>query len=125
MEHDALGSDQRHQPAVLPEHDRSADDARPARTSAMLEVPDNGVMIDYVSIAEMNAIFDANWDGAPFAAPKTLMMGFHPVDELLGEPSISASTSSSSTPTCTSRVGISVRSSTSLLNDVTAAFPAQ
>ena len=45
---------------------------------AMLEVPDNGVMIDYVSIAQMNAIFDANWDGAPLAAPKTLMMGFHP-----------------------------------------------
>ena len=30
----------------------------------MLEVPDNGVMIDYVSRREMNAIFDANWDGA-------------------------------------------------------------
>jgi hypothetical protein len=45
---------------------------------ALLEVPDNGVMIDYVSTPEMSGIFDANWDGAPFAAAKTLMMGFHP-----------------------------------------------
>ena len=44
----------------------------------MLEVPDNGVMIDYVTAAEMNSLFDANWDGAPIASPKTLMMGFHP-----------------------------------------------
>jgi hypothetical protein len=50
----------------------------PGANIAMLEVPDNGVMIDYVSTPQMNAIFDANWDGAPFAAPKTLMMGFHP-----------------------------------------------
>ncbi|MDB4958124.1 MAG: hypothetical protein JWO36_5693 [Myxococcales bacterium] len=60
----------------------------------LLEIPDNGVMIDYVSVAEMNGIFDANWDGSPFATPRTLMMGFHPatgftdaeyrrVDELL------------------------------------------
>jgi hypothetical protein len=45
---------------------------------AMLEVPDNGVMIDYVSTPQMTAIFDANWDGLPLATPKTLMMGFHP-----------------------------------------------
>jgi hypothetical protein len=44
----------------------------------MLEVPDNGVMIDYVTLAEMTGIFDSNWDGTPLAAPKTLMMGFHP-----------------------------------------------
>jgi hypothetical protein len=47
---------------------------------AMLEVPDNGVMIDYVSSAEMTGIFDANWDGKAFAKPRTLMMGFHPAD---------------------------------------------
>ncbi|HEY5926923.1 MAG TPA: hypothetical protein VIV11_34790 [Kofleriaceae bacterium] len=50
----------------------------PGNNIAMLEVPDNGVMIDYLSTPQMKAIFDANWDGAPLAAPKTLMMGFHP-----------------------------------------------
>jgi hypothetical protein len=46
----------------------------------MLEVPDNGVMIDYVSTEEMTAIFDANWDGNAIPAPRTLMMGFHPAN---------------------------------------------
>ncbi|NVB83991.1 MAG: hypothetical protein HOV81_36785 [Kofleriaceae bacterium] len=50
----------------------------PGSNINLLEVPDNGVMIDYVSLEQMNAIFDANWDGAPFAGPRTLMMGFHP-----------------------------------------------
>ena len=49
-----------------------------APTLPILEVPDNGVMIDYVSLAQMNGLFDANWDGTPLAAPRTLMMGFHP-----------------------------------------------
>jgi hypothetical protein len=44
----------------------------------LLEVPDNGVMIDYVSLDEMTGLFDANWDGQPLATPQTLMMGFHP-----------------------------------------------
>ena len=47
----------------------------------LLEVPDNGVMIDYVSPKEMNGIFDANWNGAPLSAPVTLMMGFHPATQ--------------------------------------------
>jgi hypothetical protein len=50
----------------------------PGNNLSVLEVPDNGVMIDYVSVAQMNAIFDANWDGSPLAEPRTLMMGFHP-----------------------------------------------
>ncbi|HTL38314.1 MAG TPA: hypothetical protein VL326_34525 [Kofleriaceae bacterium] len=50
----------------------------PGADMGMLEVPDNGVMIDYVTSAEMSGLFDANWDGEPLAAPKTLMMGFHP-----------------------------------------------
>ena len=49
-----------------------------APTMAMLEVPDNGVMIDYVTLAEMTGIFDANWNGQTLAKPVTLMMGFHP-----------------------------------------------
>lgn len=44
----------------------------------LLEVPDNGVMIDYVSLPEMNGLFDANWNGQPLIGPKTLVMGFHP-----------------------------------------------
>ena len=48
-------------------------------TLGILEVPDNGVMIDYTSLAQLNAIFDANWSGDQILeSPKTLMMGFHP-----------------------------------------------
>jgi hypothetical protein len=46
----------------------------------MLELPDNGVMIDYVSTEEMTGIFDANWDGNAISAPRALTMGFHPAD---------------------------------------------
>lgn len=49
-----------------------------APTLPLLQVPDNGVMIDYVSLPEMNGLFDANWDGQPLMSPVTLMMGFHP-----------------------------------------------
>jgi len=46
---------------------------------AILEVPDNGTMIDYVTVQEMKEIFDANYMmGTPLAKPTTLMMGFHP-----------------------------------------------
>lgn len=44
----------------------------------ILEVPDNAIMVDYVTAAEMIAIFGANWDGAPLPAPRSFMMGFHP-----------------------------------------------
>jgi hypothetical protein len=70
-------------------------ESTPGSNMTLLEVPDNGVMIDYLSTVQMRAIFDANWDGTPLAKPKTLMMGFHPapgfsqnlwkrVDDLLG-----------------------------------------
>ncbi|CAN5891955.1 hypothetical protein BH11MYX3_BH11MYX3_12250 [soil metagenome] len=49
-----------------------------APTMPILEVPDNGVMIDYVTLAEMQGLFDTNWNGQPISAPVTLMMGFHP-----------------------------------------------
>lgn len=49
-----------------------------APTLSLLEVPDNGVMIDYVTLDEMNGLFDANWNGSPLASPIVLMMGFHP-----------------------------------------------
>ncbi len=49
-----------------------------APTMALLEVPDNGAMIDYVTLPEMTGLFDANWNGQPLSAPTMLMMGFHP-----------------------------------------------
>lgn len=54
----------------------------PAPDLPVLEVPDNGVMIDYVTDDEMTGIFDANWDGNALSAPRTLMMGFHPAPQL-------------------------------------------
>lgn len=47
-------------------------------TMSLLEVPDNGVMIDYVTLAEMTGLFDANWNGEPLSKSNVLMMGFHP-----------------------------------------------
>lgn len=44
----------------------------------ILEVPDNGIMMDYISIAELTDILNANWDGTPLLAPRTLMLGYHP-----------------------------------------------
>jgi len=90
----------------------------------MLEVPDNGAMIDYVSTTQMNAIFDANFNGTPLEKSTTLMMGFHPapspmavdirkVDEFLtyADPKLA-----------TKGTGPVVYIS---LKDVTKAFPAQ
>ena len=55
------------------------DDGAPAL--GLLEVPDNGIMIDYVTLPQMTGIFDANWNGQPLDHPITLMMGFHPSTE--------------------------------------------
>lgn len=44
----------------------------------VLEVPDNGIMVDYVSTTEMIDIFTANWDGSPLAAPVAYSIGYHP-----------------------------------------------
>lgn len=44
----------------------------------MLEVPDNAIMVDYVTTQEMIDIFTENWNGGPLSAPTTFMMGFHP-----------------------------------------------
>lgn len=54
-------------------------------TLSLLEVPDNGVMIDYVTLEEMTGLFDTNWDGMALAAPRTLMMGFHPAMQFSAE----------------------------------------
>jgi hypothetical protein len=47
-------------------------------TLSILEVPDNAIMVDYVTIEEMTEIFEANWDGAPLEQPTTYVMGWHP-----------------------------------------------
>ncbi len=52
--------------------------SQPSPNYTMLEVPDNGVMIDYVTLAQIEHIFDANWNGNALPAPITMMMGFHP-----------------------------------------------
>ena len=44
----------------------------------VLEVPDNGILVDYVSGEEMIEIFDANWDGSPLAQPAAYSIGYHP-----------------------------------------------
>jgi len=66
-----------------PNHDDALGTAAP--TLSMLEVPDNGIMVDYVSVDEMKMIFTENWDGEnPLLAPRTLMMGFHPAAQFSG-----------------------------------------
>lgn len=44
----------------------------------VLEVPDNGILVDYVTAEEMIEIFDANWDRTPLSAPRAYSIGYHP-----------------------------------------------
>jgi hypothetical protein len=44
----------------------------------LLEVPDNGILVDYVTTEEMIDIFSANWAGGPLATPTVYQIGFHP-----------------------------------------------
>ncbi|MDC3955679.1 hypothetical protein [Polyangium jinanense] len=44
----------------------------------LLEVPDNGCMVDYWAVEEMENIFDANWSGGALTAPTQVSTGFHP-----------------------------------------------
>lgn len=46
--------------------------------SSVLELPDNGALVDYVTGDEMIGIFDANWDGSPLEGPRVLSVGWHP-----------------------------------------------
>jgi hypothetical protein len=43
----------------------------------LLEVPDNGILVDYVTADEMTEIFDANFDPAGLAVPTVYQIGFH------------------------------------------------
>ena len=47
----------------------------------LLEVPDNGIMADYVEADEMIAMLEANWDGGGLEAPTAFSMGFHNVTQ--------------------------------------------
>jgi len=59
-----------------PNEDDILSDATPQLE--LLEVPDNGAMVDYVSIPEMVDILSHNWDGGALAAPTVYSFGFHP-----------------------------------------------
>lgn len=47
-------------------------------TIGVLEVPDNGILVDYVETSEMVEIFQANWNGEALATPINYSIGFHP-----------------------------------------------
>ncbi len=59
-----------------PNVDDILSDAQP--TIGLLELPDNGIMVDYVSTEEMIEIFEANWSGDALSAPTAFSIGFHP-----------------------------------------------
>lgn len=44
----------------------------------VLEVPDNGILVDYVSAAEMIEMFETNLGGGPLHAPRQYSIGYHP-----------------------------------------------
>lgn len=44
----------------------------------LLEVPDNGLLVDYVTAQEMIEIFEANWSGGALAQPRVYSIGYHP-----------------------------------------------
>ncbi|HUS32761.1 MAG TPA: hypothetical protein VMZ53_29875 [Kofleriaceae bacterium] len=46
----------------------------------VLEVPDNGALVDYVSAQEMIDMFRVNFDGRALTEAKQYSIGYHPVD---------------------------------------------
>jgi hypothetical protein len=59
-----------------PNHDDILATTAPALS--ILQVPDNGAMVDYVGVSEMAGILAANWDGGPLQKPTVFSIGFHP-----------------------------------------------
>jgi hypothetical protein len=45
----------------------------------LLEVPDNGALVDYVRGVEMTDIFELNWPGGALPEPRVFTIGYHPV----------------------------------------------
>lgn len=50
----------------------------------ILEVPDNGILADYVGADEMIAVLEANWDGGALAEPTVFSIGYHNRTQGLG-----------------------------------------
>ncbi len=46
---------------------------------SILEVPDNGALVDYVDAYQIVEIFDANWPGGALERPTTYVTGYHPI----------------------------------------------
>ena len=67
--------DDKSQPYYPSMHDIQSSD--PPRLS-VLEVPDNGSLVDYVTGDEMVAIVRANWAGGALASPRQVSIGYHP-----------------------------------------------
>lgn len=67
--------DERSQP-YYPAADDLLSDAPPL--AGVLEVPDNGLLVDYVSAPEMIEMFEANWSGVSLARPTVYSIGYHP-----------------------------------------------
>ncbi len=44
----------------------------------VLEVPDNGLLVDYVTGEEMIEMFQANWNGGALEEPRQYSIGYHP-----------------------------------------------
>ncbi len=44
----------------------------------ILEVPDNGLLVDYVDATEMIEMFEANWSGGALTEPTQYSIGYHP-----------------------------------------------
>lgn len=44
----------------------------------ILEVPDNGLLVDYVTGDEMIEVFGKNWDGGAATTPRMVSIGYHP-----------------------------------------------
>lgn len=63
----------------------SADDVQMPGDIPVLEVPDNGILVDYVSTAEIIEMFEANWpDRAPLTEPRVYTTGYHPSNFNIG-----------------------------------------
>lgn len=44
----------------------------------LLELPDNGLLVDYVTAEEMLDVFSQNWDGGALGEPRVVSIGYHP-----------------------------------------------
>lgn len=62
----------------------SASDAQLPGDPAVLEVPDNGALADYLSTDDMQAVLDANWGGGSLEEPLAFSIGYHNLTHGIG-----------------------------------------